>query len=213
MHNDSLISAENLTYYKRSTEAIVQNLNLVLKPGACLALVGPNGTGKTTTLKLLAGLLRPHQGLVRIQGAIGFLSDKLPLYPELTINELAKALAKLRQIPKDLQAPRLDKWLHLLHLERHQHQLIGTLSRGQQQRVGLFQALLHEPPILLLDEPTQGLDPEQITDFLSCLRDYKPGRTIVFSTHYLPEADLLADTILRFSNQGILQHDPHDCTV
>jgi ABC-2 type transport system ATP-binding protein len=213
MHTDPFISVENLSYYKRSTEVIIQNLNLVLKPGDCLALVGPNGTGKTTTLKLFAGLLKPHEGRVQSQGTLGFLSDKLPLYPELTIQEFAKALAKLRQIPKDLQKRQIDQWLHLLHLETHQNQLIDTLSRGQKQRVGLLQALLHEPSIVLLDEPTQGLDSEQIADFLSCLTKYKTGRIIVFSTHFLQEADLLADTILRFTNHGINQHDTNNCTV
>jgi ABC-2 type transport system ATP-binding protein len=219
MRIDPLISVENLSYYKRTTEPIVQNLNLNLQSGTCLALLGPNGTGKTTTLRLLAGLLKPHQGQVLIQGIpllhqpmktkalIGFLPDKLPLYPDLTLREFGQVLLTLRQIPKLEQAARLQKWLALLNLEKYQKQVIGTLSRGQKQRVGILQALVHEPPIVLLDEPTQGLDVTQIADFFACLNDYKLKRVIVFSTHSLAEVDFLADQTLQFHEQGIQTHD------
>ncbi len=216
---DSLLSVENLSYYKRTGEPIVQHLNLNLAPNTCLALLGPNGTGKTTTLRLLGGFLKPHEGRVLIQGRsllqqpatakaiVGFLSDKLPLFPDLTLNEFGTALLTLRQVPKSERTARLQKWLHLLNLEKQVSQVIRTLSRGQKQRIGILQALVHEPSIVLLDEPTQGLDTTQIANFFACLKDYKTNRVIVFSTHSLQEANLLADSTLNFHEQGMPTHD------
>ncbi len=188
-----------------------------------MALIGTNGSGKTTTLSLLAGLLQPNQGQVLIHGIdihthpllakpyIGFLPDHPPLYPELTVRENLEHSAKLRQVPNETIQTTIDYHLEALSLTQQDRQIVATLSKGQKQRVGILQALLHQPTVLLLDEPTQGLDTQQLEIFLSFLQEYKKKAAIIFSSHHLYEVESLCDSILQFNSQGMSVHDSHHC--
>jgi len=219
-----LIIVENISFSRGSTW-VIQNLSFTLKQGECLALIGSNGTGKTTTLHLLAGLLRPTLGKIFINGwniqtqallakqSIGFLPDNLPLYHELTVKEYLILIAKLKKIPKENWPGALERVLEALSLENHQNHLIGLLSKGLKQRVGIAQALLHNPSVLLLDEPTQGLDAKQMDDFQTIIQQYKSQGAIVLATHSEDEVKSLCETTLQFSTEGINAYDCHPCTA
>lgn len=223
MESTPIICVKNLTY--NHPAVVIQNVSFELEPGQCFALVGRNGTGKTTLLSLLAGLMRPHAGSILINGIdlsqnplaakqrMGFLPDKPPLYPELTIDEYLTFTGRLRYLPPETLKTRINDVTEELNLTRHRHHLIGSLSKGQQQRVGLASVLLHKPSLLLLDEPTQGLDPTQIEDFHCLLSEYLEETSIILSTHYLNEVESLCDAVLEFSLQGMKRHDLHHCST
>lgn len=221
--SDPLVLVQNLTYLR--PQLVIQDLTFVVPRGKCMALIGKNGTGKTTLLNLLAGLIKPHAGQICMQGfnihtlpilakhCIGFLPDNCPLYPDLTIREYLNFIAKLRQIPKADLVNAIEQAIESLNLKRHQHYLIGILSKGLKQRVGIASVILHRPSVLLLDEPTQGLDQSQIEDFQCLLSEYKKDAAIILSTHYLNEVESICDKTLRFSPQGIQVHDFNHCTT
>jgi ABC-2 type transport system ATP-binding protein len=226
MHTSSpvFVSVNNLTYTRR-TQSPIRNLNIDIHQNQCIALTGANGTGKTTTLHILAGLLWPSQGQVLIHGAnihtnpliakqsVGFLPEILPLYHELTIFEYLSYIAKIRQIPKASMQDRIINVLQTFNLEKHRSVLINQLSKGQKQRVGIAQAILHQPSVLILDEPTQGLDQCEIEYFQYFLKDYKKKSAIILSTHYLHEMDLICDQTIDLSSRGIKIDDLHHCTA
>jgi len=176
-------------------------------------LLGPNGSGKTTTLNLIAGLIRPHQGEIFIQGInihqnpllakrhLGFLPEHLPLYPELTVKEYLQLISKIRIIPKPNSHEAVDEILEALALKEIQHHLIGILSKGLKQRVGLAQAMLHNPSVLLLDEPTTGLDKNQTERFVEKLLEYKKKAAIILSTHHDSEMGALCDRVIQFTSK------------
>ncbi len=223
MQADPLVLVQNLTYLR--PQLVIQNLTFVVQRGECMALIGKNGTGKTTMLNLLVGLIKPHAGQIFMQGfnihtlpilakhRIGFLPDNCPLYPDLTIREYLNFIAKLRQIPNTDLVNAIEQAIESLNLKRHQHHLIGVLSKGLKQRVGIASVILHRPSVLLLDEPTQGLDQSQIEDFQCLLNEYKKDAAIILSTHYLNEVESICDKTLQLSSQGIQIHDFNDCTT
>jgi ABC-2 type transport system ATP-binding protein len=218
-----LVSVQNLSYTRPQWR--MRDLSFTLNRGECMAFIGKNGTGKTTTLNLIAGLIKPHAGNILIQGFnihtlpilakqfIGFLPDQCPLYFELTVREYLGFIAKLRQISKSDIPEHVEESLEKLNLKRHQHHLIGTLSKGLKQRVGLASAILHRPSVLLLDEPTQGLDQNQIEDFQLLLSQYKKNAAIILSTHYLNEVKSICDHALQFSAEEIKVYDFNHCTT
>ncbi len=224
MDPNALISVQNMSFVRQPHLAL-QHLNFSLKAGECMVFIGANGTGKTTTLHLLAGLIPPDTGKIWIQGfdletdplnakhSLGFLSDHLPLYTELTIYEYLDLIARLRQIPKHLHSLRIQQTLEELNLTRLQHVLIGSLSKGQKQRVGIAQAMLHQPRVLLLDEPTQGLDPDQIECFINHLKIYKKNAAVILSTNAFNEVEPLCDHVLKFDPSGANVYDFHPCKV
>ncbi len=192
-----------------------------------MALVGANGTGKTTLLSLLAGLIHPHSGQIFIHGSniytdamiakqsLGFLPDHVSLYPELTVKEYLQLVAKLHQIPKTAQNNAIANVLEDLHLTAYQHYLIGILSKGLKQRIGIAKAMIHQPAVLLLDEPTQGLDPDQIEVFRLLLIEKKKNSAIILSTHCLNEVRSLCDHIMNLNHHysGIPSHDTYHCSA
>ena len=198
-----MIEFEHITKRYRSTTA-VDDLSLTVERGETLALVGPNGAGKTTLIRMLLGLVRPTAGVVRVAGhdveragvaarrQIGYLPQRAVLYANLTVAENLSFLVQLRAIPPT----RIDAMIALLGLEEAANRPARELSGGMLQRLGLAQALLSDPPILVLDEPTVSLDPPSITAFKALLRTLQTlGKTIILASHVLSDVQELANRV------------------
>ncbi|MEZ5975232.1 MAG: ATP-binding cassette domain-containing protein [Planctomycetota bacterium] len=196
----------------------VDDLSLTVLPGEVLGFLGPNGAGKSTTMKMVTGFLRPDGGSIRIMGhdmakdplaakaCLGYLPEGAPLYPDMTPTTLLEYVAGARRIPRDKRGAAIERALGLLELGKVRHQRIDTLSKGFKRRVGLAQAILHDPDVLILDEPTDGLDPNQKEQVRDLIRSMAPGKVIVLSTHILEEVEavcsraaILAEGRLRFN--------------
>ncbi len=184
----------------------VKDLNFEIHSGEITALLGRNGAGKTTTLKLMTGCLTPAAGKMTRQGSLGFVPDHAPVYPEMTLDAYLKFVAELRDIPNSEQGQAIDQIVSKFELEAVLDRIIGHLSKGYQQRIGLAQGLLHNPEILILDEPTASLDPEQQRQTREWLKTLAPRKAIVISSHSLDEVAQLASRILILKD-GRLEHD------
>mgnify|MGYP001033913822 CR=1 FL=1 len=183
--------------------------------GEIIGLLGPNGAGKTTTMKILTGYLRPDSGQVTVNGLdvltnplevqrqIGYLPENAPLYPELSVQAYLKMIADLRQIPEADQPARLSEAIRATGLESHMTRPIGHLSKGYRQRVGLAQAIVHRPRLLVLDEPTIGLDPTQIIEVRRLIRRLAQRSTVLLSTHILSEVEAICDGVIILLNGEI----------
>lgn len=190
----------------------LKEVSFKIAPGEIIGLLGPNGAGKTTIIKILTGYLQPDQGEVIVDGLdvlthtqevqerIGYLPENAPLYPELTVQSYLKMIAGLRQIPEEQQRQRISEAVYATALDQHLTRPIGELSKGFRQRVGLAQAILHQPRLLILDEPTIGLDPTQIVEIRNLIRRLSQDSTILFSTHILPEVEALCDRVIILMN-------------
>ena len=202
-----MIEARDLTRRYGTTRA-VDGVSFRADEGEILGLLGPNGAGKTTTLRMLTGYLPPTSGSVEVAGVdlareplaarrnLGYLPESVALYPEMRVEEYLAYRAKLVGLPRRRRRPALETALERCRLTEVRRQVIGTLSKGFRQRVGLAQAILHEPRVLVLDEPTVGLDPQQIVAIRELVRELGRERTLVLSTHILPEVELLCDRVL-----------------
>lgn len=196
--------------FKKSTWRLVR--------GKIVGLLGPNGAGKTTLIKILTGFLQPDQGQVIIdavdvvqsphlaQEKIGYLPENAPLYPELSVYEYLQMMADLRHIPQTEQEEAIRDAISAVKLVDDYLRPIKQLSKGMRQRVGLAQAILHKPKLLILDEPTVGLDPTQLVEIRSLLKNLAKNCTILFSTHILPEVEMLCDRVVILLN-GKLKAD------
>ncbi len=183
----------------------LDRVDLHVAPGKIVGLLGPNGAGKTTLIKILTGYLQPDEGSVAIDGLdvltertqvqerVGYLPENAPLYPELSVQRYLQLVADLRRIPAAQQRARLSDAIHATNLADRLTQPIGTLSKGYRQRVGLAQAILHRPRLLILDEPSVGLDPTQIVDMRNLIRRLSEQSTVLFSSHILSEVEALCD--------------------
>jgi ABC-2 type transport system ATP-binding protein len=209
-----MIDVTDLTKSYGPIEAL-RGVTFHVAPGEIVGLLGPNGAGKTTTIKILTGYLQPDDGTVivndldvlthtrQVQAQIGYLPESAPLYPELSVQAYLKMMAELRRIPEDEQQARLSGAIHAAGLPEHITRPIGQLSKGYRQRVGLAQAILHRPQILILDEPTLGLDPTQIVEIRRLIRRLAEHSTILFSTHILSEVEALCDRVIILMNGQI----------
>jgi ABC-2 type transport system ATP-binding protein len=199
--------------------AVVQALDLTLQRGQVLGLLGVNGAGKSTTLAMMAAAQRPDAGRVCIDGTdlaghpdlartrIGWLPERAPLWPDLNVNEHLDVVARLRGLRGADLRRRRGALLERLGLEREARRLVGVLSQGQRQRVGLACALLHEPALLVLDEPGNGLDPLQAAQLRDLIRERaEAGCGVVLSTHLLPEVTAVCDRVA-ILHEGRLRHD------
>ena len=187
---------------------VVKDLNFSLDKGEILGFLGPNGAGKTTVMRILAGYHFPNSGTVRIDGLsleentqeiqrrIGYLPENAPLYGDLTPLEFLNFVAEARSVPRKERENAVQKTLVTCGLENYKYQRNETLSRGLRQRVGLAQAILHDPPVLILDEPMTGLDPNQIIEFRSLIKEWGKNKTIIFSTHILQEVESMCTRFL-----------------
>ena len=188
--------------------AVVQDLSLALRRGEILGLLGPNGAGKSTTLQMLAGCLAPDSGSIEIGGfdllrqaraakaCLGYLPEHPPLYPELTVDEYLRFAARLHRVARDQIQPRVAEAKQRCGLAGLGGKVIAKLSKGTQQRVGIAQATLHRPAVLILDEPTVGLDPNQARELRSLIRELSSETSAIFASHILPEVENLCDRVL-----------------
>ena len=202
-----LIEADNLTRRFPRCEALA-DLSFQVRRGEIAGVLGPNGSGKTTTLRILAAYLSPTSGRARVAGfdtathsldvrrRIGYLPENVPLYSEMRVDEFLSFRGRLRGLRGERLAARLREVVEQCGLGDCARRVIGTLSRGFRQRAGLADCLLHEPAVLLLDEPLAGLDPEQVEAVRAVLRNLGPDRCVLFSTHVLAEAEQLCHRVL-----------------
>ena len=200
------ISARALTR-RFGAHAAVSSLDLELKRGEVLGFLGPNGAGKTTTMQMLTGNLAPTEGEITICGIdllaqptkakaqIGYLPENPPLYRELTVDEYLNLAVKLHRVAHRARRDAVSRAKDRCGLADVGRKLIGTLSKGYQQRVGIAQAIAHEPDVVVLDEPTVGLDPNQIRDIRSLIRELGGTHSVLLSTHILAEVEAICDRV------------------
>ena len=204
----------------------VQNISFSVRRGQVLGLLGPNGAGKTTTLRCITGYLPVSAGNVRVEGhdlweqpfevrrRIGYLPDNPPLYGDMTVMDYLIFSADLHEVPAARRTARIGEVAERLQLGDVLGRLIGRLSRGYRQRVGLAQAVLHEPPVLICDEPTVGLDPAQIVEMRELIRTFGREHAVVFSSHILSEVRLLCNEVVIIrGGEVVTQGAPGDLTA
>lgn len=211
-----MIVVEGLTKDYGPRRAI-EDLTFHAEKGEILGFLGPNGAGKTTAMRILCGYMPPTAGRARVAGfdvvensldvrkRVGYLPETVPLYPDMTVFEYLKFMADLRRLPE--AEDRVDDVLEIVHMEDRADGYIANLSKGMRQRVGLAQALLHEPEVLILDEPTIGLDPAQIRDVRNLIAQIGKERTVLLSTHILSEAQQVCDRVLIINKGRIVVED------
>lgn len=202
-----MITVERLNRTYGSLHA-VRDVSFTISQGEVIGLLGPNGAGKTTIMKMMCGYLEPSSGSVTINGTnvaqdtklaqsyIGYLPENLPVYPEMTIVSYLEYAAGLRGIPVEHQAAEIRRVLDATDLRNRAMDKIGSLSRGLKQRVGVAQALLGNPKVLVLDEPTNGLDPTQTLQMRELIRKLAETTTVIISTHILSEVEVVCDRVL-----------------
>ncbi|SFF24993.1 ABC-2 type transport system ATP-binding protein [Fontimonas thermophila] len=223
MDNEVLIEARALTRRYGPTVA-VDNLDLTLRKGEILGLLGPNGAGKSTTMKMLTGNLAPTSGEVFIKDVslhedpkaakrhLGYLPEQPPVYPELTVDEYLRYCAALHGVAKKALDAALDSAKRDCGLTDVGHRLVGNLSKGYQQRVGIAQAIIHRPPVVILDEPTVGLDPIQIREIRKLIKDLGQNHSVILSSHILPEIQAVCGRVMIVARGRVVYNESLDVT-
>jgi ABC-2 type transport system ATP-binding protein len=209
-----MIHVENLTKNFGPIQA-VDNISFDVDKGEIVGFLGPNGAGKSTTIRILTSYLPATSGIARVANFdvmtesmdvrrnIGYLPESVPLYPEMRVEEYLMYRARLRGLERRGRQSRIDYCLDRCRVREVRRRLIGTLSKGYRQRVGLADVMLHDPPILILDEPTVGLDPVQIRETLSLIQELGQQHTILLSTHILPEVEAVCRRVIIISKGRI----------
>lgn len=212
----SMIQAENLTKYY-GAHAAIQNISFEVNKGEILGFLGPNGAGKTTTMRILTAYTPPSDGSAAVSGfdvfndslevrkRVGYLPESVPLYNDMTVANYLDYVAALRKVNK--RSRQVKHTLDKTNLGDQSNTLIGKLSKGIRQRVGIAQAILHNPDVLILDEPTVGLDPKQIMDVRNLIKDLRVDHTIILSTHTLAEVEQICSRILIINKGQIVAED------
>tara|TARA_B100002003_G_scaffold154044_1_gene142885 strand:+ start:158 stop:1102 length:945 start_codon:yes stop_codon:yes gene_type:complete len=213
-----VLEIENLTK-RYGQHTVVDNLSFRCAPGEVLGFLGPNGAGKSTTMKMVTGFVPPSAGRVSVCGldidqasvearrCIGYLPEGAPCYPEMTPSSFLEFIADIRGLTRAERKTRLDSVIEALHLGPVLNQSIDTLSKGFKRRVGLAQAILHDPKVLILDEPTDGLDPNQKHEVRELIRSMAANKLIVLSTHILEEVEAVCTRAIIIANGSILADD------
>lgn len=211
------VEVQHLTK-RYGAQAAVDDISFSVQRGQILGFLGPNGAGKSTTMKIATGFLPPTSGTVKLAGydvlddpmavrrSVGYLPEHNPLYLDQYVAEYLEFIASLHGLRGAERTRRVREMIELVGLERERGKKIGALSKGYRQRVGLAQALVHNPPVLILDEPTTGLDPNQILEIRALIKRVGQEKTVVFSTHILQEAQAICDRIA-IINRGKLVAD------
>ena len=213
-----MIEVKNLV--KRYGDHVaVNNLSFTVEEGQIYGFLGPNGAGKSTTMNIITGYLASTEGEVLINGhnileepeeakkCIGYLPELPPVYTDMTVLEYLKFVAELKKIPKDQRKKQILEVMNLVKITDMQNRLIKNLSKGYRQRVGLAQAVLGYPPIIILDEPTVGLDPKQIIEIRNVIKDLGKKRTVILSSHILPEVQAICERVLVINHGEIIAND------
>jgi len=213
-----VIRVENLTKYYGDRLA-VDNISFNVGKGEILGLLGPNGAGKTTTMRILTGFLMPTRGDTWVAGYdmlthslegrqhIGYLPEAIPLYTDMTVRAYLDFSARIRGLDKIRRQNRIEEVMDICHLEEYIDVLIGKLSRGFKQRVGVAQAIIHEPEVLILDEPTIGIDPIQVAMTRQLIKELGKEHTILISSHILPEVSMTCERVAIMNEGRIVAED------
>jgi len=213
-----VIKIEHLT--KKFTDALaVDDLSFEVQKGEVIGFLGPNGAGKTTTMRMLTGFIPPTQGKITIAGydvfsdslatrkLIGYLPENTPLYQDMRVEEYLNYRARLKRVPKNKLRENVNYAMEKCWITDVRHKIIGHLSKGYKQRVGLADSLLHDPKILILDEPTIGLDPNQIRQVRDLIKELGKEHTIILSTHILPEVEMICSRVIIINKGKIAATD------
>ena len=213
-----MIQAQGLTHYYGPYPAI-QDVNFNVKKGEILGFLGPNGAGKTTTMRILTGFMPPTRGKVTLDGydvveqsldvrrRVGYLPETVPLYTDMSVTSYLKYMGTLRGMSPRAIKSRLDDVVDVCRMGDYRKTQIGKLSKGFRQRVGIAQAILHEPQVLVLDEPTIGIDPIQVVETRRLIQDLGRDQTVVLSSHILPEVSMICDRVLIINEGRIVAED------
>lgn len=213
-----MISVQHITK-RYGNHLAIEDVTFDVKQGEILGFLGPNGAGKTTTMRIITGFMPASEGTVQVAGfdcfehpqeikkRIGYLPESPPLYQELTVTEYLRFVGQLKRLPPSRVPGRMAQVIEQLGLGSVRHRVIGHLSKGFRQRVGLAQALIHDPPVLILDEPTIGLDPIQIIEIRDVIRGLAGSHTVILSTHILSEATAICDRVVIIDRGHIVAED------
>ncbi len=213
-----MISASALTKLYGTFPAIM-NISFTVNTGEIVGLLGPNGAGKSTTMRILACILAPTSGSAEVAGhnilrdsfavrqRLGYMPEVISFYPEMAVTAYLDFVGKMKGLKSAERRQRIQQVIDELDLREKARNYIGTLSKGYRQRVGLAQALLNDPAVLILDEPTLGLDPEQAAEFRSLIRGMQGRRTVILSTHILPEVRMTCDRVMIINRGNLLALD------
>jgi ABC-2 type transport system ATP-binding protein len=213
-----MIRVQNLTKYYGERLA-VDNLSFSVGKGEIVGLLGPNAAGKTTTMRMLTGFLMPTKGDAFIaehnmstdslegRRHIGYMPEAIPLYTDMTIREYLSFFGRLRGLDDHRARTRVNEVVQMCHLEEYYNVILGKLSRGFRQRVGIAQAIIHDPEVLILDEPTVGIDPIQIAQTRTLIKELGKQHTILISTHILPEVSMVCERVIIINHGKIVAED------
>ncbi|MQF82662.1 ATP-binding cassette domain-containing protein [SAR202 cluster bacterium AD-802-E10_MRT_200m] len=213
-----MIEVDNLTKLYGDFIAI-EGLSFNVGRGEVVGFLGPNGSGKTTTMRILTGFIPPSHGTVKIagynvlseslkaRGYIGYLPETVPLYTDMTVEDYLEYMGTLKGMNKHQIHKRINQVIEQVRLQEYQHSLIGKLSKGYRQRTGLAQAILHEPEVLILDEPTIGIDPIQVVETRDLIKELGRDHTILISSHILSEVSILCQKVLIIDQGELLAED------
>lgn len=218
MKNDALIELHQVSRFYNQ-QAAVDSISFSVKRGEVVGFLGPNGAGKSTTMKMITGNLAPTNGRIIVNGIdlldqpkqaklnLGYLPEQPPLYPEQSVDEYLLYCARLNRIPQNKLLEAIYRAKERCGLDHVGTRLIGNLSKGFQQRVGIAQAIIHAPDVVILDEPTVGLDPIQIREIRALIRELGDDHSVILSTHILPEVQSICDRVLIIHQGKIIFDD------
>lgn len=214
-----MIEVKNLTK-RYGTHLALDDVSFKVKEGEILGLLGPNGAGKTTTMRILTGFMPPTSGTatigkydiqldsMQVREQVGYMPERVPIYPDMTVEGFITFWAKIRGVHKPKS--KVDEILERVQLTDRRKSLIRNLSKGMRQRLGLAQALVHDPRVVILDEPTIGIDPQQVIEVRDTVRDLAKNHTVIFSTHILSEAEQVCDRVVILNHGQILAEGTPD---
>ena len=216
-----MIEVQNVSKHFGAVQA-VRDVSFRVEPGEILGFLGPNGAGKTTTMRVLTGFYPASSGKAKVKGLdvfehsleirkkIGYLPENVPLYGEMTVRSYLRFVSEIKEVPRSRRAAEVDGAMEACRLESVRGRLIKKLSKGYRQRVGLAQALIGNPDILILDEPTIGLDPRQINEIRNLIKGFAGRKTVILSTHILPEVSMTCQRVVIINQGRVVAEDTPD---